>query len=204
MNLSNSLVAFVVYQLRRRHFGGDLGERLHHVFLHGGDGAPAAEWADGAATRARDAVMTTHVSHTGPSVTARRAGYAVAMTVNLVLLYLVNVSPGWQAVPFLTESTTDVLLLVNLSMVAAVVANAVYSVVDSPWVRALGDAVTTSVGLASLIQIWQVFPFAFDTTSVPWDVVARWVIGVAIFGCVVAIIVALVRLVRAVVDEANR
>lgn len=148
--------------------------------------------------------MTTHVTHTGPSVAGRRAGYAVAMTVNLVLLFLVNVTPGWQAVPFLTENTTDVLLLVNLSMGAAVVANAVYSVFDPPWVRALGDAVTTSVGLASLVRIWQVFPFEFDTGSVPWDLVARWVIGIGIFGCVVAIIVALVRFVRALVAEADR
>ena len=104
--------------------------------------------------------MTIHVSHTGPTVAEAPA--MVAMTVNLVLLFLVNVGPGWQAVPFLTE-TTDVLLLVNLSMAAAVAANAVYSVFDPPWVRALGDAVTTSVGLASLVRIWQVFLFDFDT-----------------------------------------
>ena len=53
--------------------------------------------------------MTSHVSHTRPAVAGRRAGYAVAIAVNLVLLYLVNVAPGWQAVPFLTESTTEVL-----------------------------------------------------------------------------------------------
>ena len=148
--------------------------------------------------------MTTHITQHGPTVAGRRAGYAVAMTVNLVLLFLVNVAPGWQAVPFLTESTTEVLLLVNLSMAAAVAANAVYSVFDPAWMRALGDAVTTSVGLASLVRIWQVFPFDFDTTSVPWDVVARWVIGLGIFGCVVAIIVALVRLTRALADVADR
>ena len=148
--------------------------------------------------------MTTHITQHGPTVAGRRAGYAVAMTVNLVLLFLVNVAPGWQAVPFLTESTTEVLLLVNLSMAAAVAANAVYSVFDPAWMRALGDAVTTSVGLASLVRVWQVFPFDFDTTSVPWDVVARWVIGLGIFGCVVAIIVALVRLTRALADVADR
>lgn len=149
--------------------------------------------------------MTTHITHTGPSVAGRRAGYAVAMAVNLILLFVVNVSPGWQAVPFLTESTTEVLLLVNLTMLVAVVANAVYSVFDPPWVRALGDAVTTSVGLASLVRIWQVFPFDFDTTSVPWDLLARWVIGVGIVGCVVAIIVALARFVRALAaPEADR
>jgi hypothetical protein len=72
-------------------------------------------------------------------------------------------------------------------------------------VRALGDAVTTSVGLASLVRIWQVFPFDFDTTSVPWDLLARWVIGVGIVGCVVAIIVALARFVRALAaPEADR
>ncbi|HKX68789.1 MAG TPA: hypothetical protein VJN29_16345 [Intrasporangium sp.] len=148
--------------------------------------------------------MTTHITQHGPTVAGRRAGYVVAMTVNLVLLFLVNVAPGWQAVPFLTESTTEVLLLVNLSMAAAVAANAVYSVFDPAWMRALGDAVTTSVGLASLVRVWQVFPFDFDTTSVPWDVVARWVIGLGIFGCVVAIIVALVRLTRALADVADR
>jgi hypothetical protein len=126
------------------------------------------------------------------------------MTVNLVLLFLFNVTPGWEAVPFLTEGTTEVLPLVNLSLAAALVANAVYTAFDPPWARALGDAVTTSVGLASLVRIWQVFPFDFDTTSVPWDLIARWVIGVGIFGCVVAIIVALVRLVRAIVDAADR
>ena len=60
------------------------------------------------------------------------------------------------------------------------------------------------MGLASLVRIWQVFPFEFDTSSVPWDLVARWVIGIGIFGCVVAIIVALVRFVRGLMAEADR
>ncbi|MDV3220421.1 hypothetical protein [Intrasporangium sp.] len=147
--------------------------------------------------------MTTHVSHTGPSVLARRGGYAVAMAVNITLLVMVNEAPGWEAAPFLTERTTEVLWLVNASLVAGVVANGVYLAVDRPWVRALGDALTTAVGLASLVLIWQVFPFAFDTTTVPWDLIARWVIGIGIVGSVVGIIAALVRFVRAVVGEST-
>lgn len=145
--------------------------------------------------------MTTHVSHTGPSVLARRGGYAVAMAVNVILLVMVNEAPGWEAAPFLTGRTTEVLWLVNVSLLSGIVANGVYLAVDRPWVRALGEALTTAVGLASLVLIWQVFPFAFDTTTVPWDLIARWVIGVGIFGCVVGIIAALVRLVRAVLGE---
>jgi hypothetical protein len=141
--------------------------------------------------------MTTHVTHPSPSVGVRRGGYALALTLNLVLLHLVNVAPGWQAVSFLTERTSEVIWLVNLSLIAGVVTNGVYAAVDLAWVRALGEALSTVVGLASLVLIWRVFPFTFDTSSVPWDLVARWVIGVGIFGAIVGIIAALVRFIRA-------
>lgn len=142
--------------------------------------------------------MTTHhVTHARPRLESRRFGYVVAATLNLVFLFVVNVSPGWESLGFLTERTRDVLWLVNLVLVASVVANLLYSAYDPPWFRALGDVVTTSLGLASTIRIWQVFPFDFDTSSVPWDLVARWALGVGIFGAVVGIIVGMVRLVRA-------
>ena len=53
-----------------------------------------------------------------PGPTARRSGYVVAAAVNAVLLYLVDVRPGWDAVPFLTADTTLVLGAVNASLVA--------------------------------------------------------------------------------------
>jgi hypothetical protein len=40
-----------------------------------------------------------------PSVATRRVGYVVAAVGEATLLYLVNVWPGWQAVPFLTADT---------------------------------------------------------------------------------------------------
>ncbi|MBG0825186.1 hypothetical protein HS048_31330 [Planomonospora sp. ID91781] len=35
-----------------------------------------------------------------PVAAARRFGYSVAVIVDTVLLYMINVAPGWQAVPF--------------------------------------------------------------------------------------------------------
>ncbi|GAA4413406.1 hypothetical protein GCM10023168_36310 [Fodinibacter luteus] len=135
--------------------------------------------------------------HAPPHVQAgpatRRVGYAVAVAVNAVMLYLVNRSPGWEALPFLTPETTEVLGLVNASIVAGVVANLVYLAWDPPWVRALGDVVTTSIGLTALVQIWQVWPIDLDSG---WTLVARWVIGIGIVGSVIGIIGALVRLGR--------
>jgi len=125
----------------------------------------------------------------------RRFGYLVAAVVNAVMLYLVNVSPGWEALPFLTRDFPQVLGLVNASIAVGVVANVVYLVRDPQWLRALGDVVTTAVGLAALVSIWQVWPIDLDTA---WDLLARWVVGVGVVGSVIAIVVAVVRFVGSV------
>src|SRR5688572_4382176 len=96
-----------------------------------------------------------------PSAASRHLGYTVAIVLNSALLWVVNVAPGWAAVPFLTEETSRVLPLVNASLVVGIVANAVYLVGDPPWVRALGDVAQNIVGLAATVRVWQVFPFGF-------------------------------------------
>lgn len=129
------------------------------------------------------------------SSVGRRAGYLVGIVVDAVLLYLINGWPGWDEVPFLTEDTTRVLGWVNASIIAGVVTNAVYLVADPPRSKALGDLVVNSIGLYALVRIWQVFPFDFpDDGSVPWDLIARTVLVVAIAGTIIALIVAVVRL----------
>jgi hypothetical protein len=131
-----------------------------------------------------------------PSAGARRAGYAVAVLVNAALLVAVNGWPGWEALPFLTPDTELVLGLVNASMLASLAANAVYLLHDPPWLRALGDVATTSVGLVALVRIWQVFPLDFGDSSFDWALVAHVLLGVAIVGSVIGILVGLTSFVR--------
>ena len=137
--------------------------------------------------------------HAGPRTqagpAARRFGYLVAITVNAVLLFLINRSPGWESLSVLTPSTAEVIGIVNASILASVIANLVYLVWDADWLRALGDVATTTIGLAALVQIWQVWPVEFDAGT-PWDLLARWVIGIGIFGSAIGIVAALVKLVR--------
>jgi hypothetical protein len=52
------------------------------------------------------------------SAGARRAGYLLAIGFSTVLLVILNGRPGWQAIPFLTNDTGQVLGLVNLSLAA--------------------------------------------------------------------------------------
>lgn len=140
-----------------------------------------------------------HQSHRDGGLT-RRLGYTVALVVDVVLLELVNGAPGWEAVPFLTSDFTEVVGLVNASIVLGVVANAVYLAHDPRWLRGLGDLATTAVGLWALVALWQVFPFAF---SVDWVVdpvlLTRWVLAVGIVGSGIGLVSAFVRFVGGLV-----
>ncbi|MFZ2174054.1 MAG: hypothetical protein WAW17_08490 [Rhodococcus sp. (in: high G+C Gram-positive bacteria)] len=128
----------------------------------------------------------------------RRFGYAVAALVNAVLLYAVNVWPGWEAVPFLTSDTPQVLGLVNASIAVSLAANVVYAIFDRAWLKALGDMLTIGVGLAALLRIWHVFPFDFAGTSFDWALVVRIILGMAIVGSVIGIVTAFVSFVKSV------
>ena len=139
--------------------------------------------------------MAVAVARNRPALGARRAGYVVAVVVNVAVLYAVNRWPGWEAVPFLTGDTVLVLGLVNASILVTLLANLVYLVRDPPWLRSVGDVVTTAVGLAAMVRIWQVFPLDFGDTAVNWALVARILLVVGIGGSIVAIIVQLVSLV---------
>lgn len=142
-----------------------------------------------------------------PTPAARRFGYLIAMLINGVLLYLVNVSPGWDVVPFLTHDTTRVIGWVNASIAAGIIANALYLVMDQRWFRAVGEIAVTAIGLAAMVRLWQAFPFAFDDQGVPWHLVVRWLLAIGMVGSAIGIVANLVTFVRALVtpdDEASR
>jgi hypothetical protein len=134
-----------------------------------------------------------------PGPAARRFGYALAILVNAAILYAVNVWPGWQILPFLTGEFRQLLDLVNLSLIAGMVANLIFLIFDVPWVKALGDLVVTVIGLAVMVRFWQVFPFDFADTTLDWALITRVVLIVAMAGTAIAILVQLVVLVRSIV-----
>jgi hypothetical protein len=131
----------------------------------------------------------------GPaSPAARRFGYLIAIAINALIWYLLFVAPGWAAVPFLTGAAREVLALVGASLIVGMVANIAYLISDD-WPRVLGEPITTAVGVAAMIRIWQVFPFDFGASSSS-PLIARWLLGLAIAFTIVALIVQVVVIVR--------
>jgi hypothetical protein len=139
-----------------------------------------------------------------PPRAVRRVGYLLAGVINLGILYAINVTPGWEALPFLTSDTELVLPLVNLSLAVGVLANLAYAARDPAWAKALGNLITGLVGVAAMARIWTVFPFDFDAYSFNWGLLTRFVLFVAIVGSLIGIIVACVGLVRAQVGDGIR
>lgn len=148
--------------------------------------------------------MTVTAPTRRPSVAARRAGYVIAAALTAVFAYLVNVRPGWESLSFLTEETPQVLGLVNLSLAVGFVANMIYVFADPPRLKALGDLVTTSVGLVVLVRVWQVFPFDFEAYSFNVALLLRVLLIIAMVGSVIGIAVQLATLARSLVHPTGR
>ncbi|MFA9430548.1 hypothetical protein [Egicoccus sp. AB-alg2] len=127
---------------------------------------------------------------------ANRAGYVVAIAVNGLLLWVAGRLLDWGWPGFLTEDFTEVLPLLTVSLVAGMLANAAFLVRDRGAFRALADLVTTTVGLAVAVRLWDVFPFDFAGYPQDWSWLVRVGLAVGIVGGTIAIVVNLVRLVR--------
>ena len=133
-----------------------------------------------------------------PPQQTRRVGYGIGALVGLVGLYLINVWPGWEAVPFLTAETTSVLILVNASIAAGIVANVAFLWFDRARFVAAANLVTTGIGLAAMIRLLQVFPFDFSGWGFDGTVLVRIVLVVGIVGSVIGAGVQIVTLVRGI------
>jgi 4-hydroxybenzoate polyprenyltransferase len=90
-----------------------------------------------------------------------------------------------------------------LTALLAVSANLLYVLWDPLWLRALGDLVTTSVGVVAMVRIWQVWPIDFAAGSA-WDVVARILVGIGIAGGLIGIVASVGRFTRALAAPPGR
>jgi hypothetical protein len=131
---------------------------------------------------------------------ARCVGYVLSAAINLVLLWLVTVQPGWRFVPILTEDFTAVVGVVIASLLVGVAVNLVYVLADPRWLRYLGEAVTAGFACVVLARMWSVFPIDLGTWA-GWEPALRIVIGLFCLGAGIAVIANLAMAVRAAVGD---
>jgi hypothetical protein len=131
----------------------------------------------------------------GRSATSR-VGYAAAIAVNVVLLYIVNVFVSPDSVPFLTAGWNSVLWLIDLSLVAGVVVNAIYLWYDAAWFKAISDTALAGLTVLVAAQVLRVFPFDFTEYDFNWATTVRVVLICVVVGSAIAVLVNLIQLTR--------
>jgi hypothetical protein len=139
------------------------------------------------------------------STDAKRLGYAVSIGVNVLLLVVVNNLLGWGWFPWLTPAFEDLLPVINLALVVNIVLGLLYMFYDEQRFKAVAQIVVNLIAIVVLIRTWQVYPFDFSGHDFPveisafdltWDVLVRFLIGVAIFGVAIAIVTETMKLFR--------
>lgn len=128
--------------------------------------------------------------------TGRRAGYVVAIIVNLLVLGFINTWPGWESFDFVTADAADVVPLINLSIGVSILVNLVYLVADAPRIKAIGEMVTSAVAMVVSVIVLRVFPFDFSAYAFPWELVTRVILVIAVIGSGISVLINLYRAIR--------
>lgn len=132
----------------------------------------------------------------------RRTGYVISMLCNAALLYLINVTPGWEAWSWLTSDAGEVVGVVNASLLLSIAVNLGFVVNDHPRLKSLGDAITAAVAFVVLLTIWQAFPFDFGDGR-DWTGLVRTVLAVGMVGTAIGTIAAVISIFRPASNSAD-
>lgn len=116
---------------------------------------------------------------------------AVVAVVELGLLHLVQVWPGWRTLPLLTPAAEELVPWVVGALWTGVVLETVALVVRTRWWRAVADLTSSAVGLAASVAAWDLFPVVAGS---PWRTPLRAALVVAIVGGVAGVVSSLVRI----------
>ena len=119
----------------------------------------------------------------------RRGGFIGSIVVNALLLYLAHHLVDWQ-VPWITADWSKVLWAVDLSLEAALVANALYMVFDARWFRNLAGAICCALAVLATSWLYLIFPFDFGSATA--NDLARLILTLTVVGTVIATLVMIV------------
>ena len=111
-----------------------------------------------------------------PEREVRRYSYVIGIAINIVLLIVANSLLDWDWPPFLTSDFADVLPFINVSLLATMVATAIYLGYDAQWFKSITQVITGALALLATVRVYDVFPFDYAAYDFPWDTTTRVVL----------------------------
>jgi len=134
-------------------------------------------------TLSREKVIEQRIDHA-----ATRLGYALAVVINAVMVWVVRQLLDWEYPKFLTEEFNDLIPILTLAFVVSLVANAMYLWNDRWPVKPIGDMITAAMGFLVALRTYQVFPFDFSGYESDWSWLVRLVLIVAMVAVAAAFV----------------
>ena len=119
---------------------------------------------------------------------ATRLGYALAVVINAVMVWVVRQLLDWEYPKWLTEEFDELIPILTLAFVVSLAANAMYLWNDRWPFKPIGDMTTAAIGFVVALRTYQVFPFDFSDYESDWS----WLVRLVLIAAMVAVAAAFV------------
>ena len=98
---------------------------------------------------------------------SKKSEYVVAIIVNLIGFYIFNNLLNWH-IYFVTKAFNEVLWIINLSILIAIIGNALLLLYSPERLRHGVKIVINIVSFIAVYIVWKVFPFNFYNSFYNW------------------------------------
>lgn len=116
----------------------------------------------------------------------QKTEYITAIIFNLIFLYIVNNLINWQ-VYFITNAFNEVLWIINLSIIATIIGNALLLLYNPERFRHTMKIILNIFAFIAVYFVYKVFPFNFYNSFYNWGF--NILLILAMIGITIAIIV---------------
>ncbi len=116
----------------------------------------------------------------------QKTEYITAIIFNLIFLYIVNNLINWQ-VYFITNAFNEVLWIINLSIIATIIGNALLLLYNPERFRHAMKIILNIFAFIAVYFVYKVFPFNFYNSFYNWGF--NILLILAMIGITIAIIV---------------
>jgi len=126
--------------------------------------------------------------------------FVVAIIANIIVLYIVNNLLNWN-LSFIAPSFTEVLFILNVSIVANIVANIGFIIYQKGWFKTLVQIVLNIIGFIVANTLYTVFPFTFQTIAFAY--ILKFILIIGMVALVIATLVEVVRFILIYILKIN-
>jgi hypothetical protein len=128
----------------------------------------------------------------------KTAEYIANIVINLILIIIWDRLPEWFS--WITGSFVAMLPLFYLSFALTIIVNFAFVLIPSKTFVAFGKLALNTISIIVMISLYYIYPFDFSGVANYWDIVARTIIIVGIFGTAIGAIVETIKTLSSKLD----